>query len=292
MNVLKLSYFSRPGMELVAGTALLATFVIGGLWVFAGPSLFLSGTLSVGDFVVFMLLTQRLTGPMAQLSNIVALVRERPRIGQAHLRADGRARRIENAPNPVALDDVDGRMEYDDVTFGYEGEETVLDGADSAVESGETVALVGATGAGKSTVAKLLVRLYDVDGSEAPVRRSESRSDSDDVDDAAVRVDGHGVRDVRLSGLHESVGYTSRNTFLFDGTVAENVCYGRFDAPMEEIKAAEAHEFIRDLSEGMVMFNIFVRAMLLYERGQRLDAGGVAQSNRPVRGRSRLYWSQ
>ena len=71
MNVLKLSYFSRPGMELVAGTALLATFVIGGLWVFAGPSLFLSGTLSVGDFVVFMLLTQRLTGPMAQLSNIV-----------------------------------------------------------------------------------------------------------------------------------------------------------------------------------------------------------------------------
>ena len=71
MDVLKLSYFSWPRMELVAGTALLATFAIGGLWVFAGPSLFLSGTLSVGDFVVFMLLTQRLTGPMAQLSSIV-----------------------------------------------------------------------------------------------------------------------------------------------------------------------------------------------------------------------------
>ena len=194
------------------------------------------------------------------------------------------------------LDDVDGRIEYDDVTFGYEGEEAVLDGVDFAVESGETVALVGATGAGKSTVAKLLFRLYDIDGSEAPVRRSESRSDSDDVDDGAVRVDGHDARDVRLSDLRESVGYMSQNTFLFDGTVAENICYGRFDAPMGDLKAAakaaEAHEFIRDLSEGMVMFNIFVRATLLYERGQRLDAGGVAQSNRPVRGRSRLYWSQ
>ena len=188
------------------------------------------------------------------------------------------------------------RIEYDDVTFGYEGEETVLDGVDFAVESGETVALVGATGAGKSTVAKLLLRLYDVDGSEAPVRRSESRSDSNDVDDAAVRVDGHDARDVRLSDLREPVGYMSQNTFLLDGTVAENICYGRFDAPMEDIKAAakaaEAHEFVQDLPEGMVMFNISVRAMLLYERGQRLDAGGVAQSNRPVRGRSRLYWSQ
>ena len=75
------------------------------------------------------------------------------------------------------------RSEYDDVTFGYEGEETVLNGVDFAVESGETVALVGATGAGESTVAKLLLRLYDVDGSEAPVRRSEPHSDSDDVDD-------------------------------------------------------------------------------------------------------------
>ena len=81
------------------------------------------------------------------------------------------------------------RIEYDDVTFGYEGEETVLDGVDFAVESGETVALVSATGAGKSTVAKLLLRLYDVDGSLAPVRQSESLCDSDDVDDAAVRVD-------------------------------------------------------------------------------------------------------
>jgi len=101
--------------------------------------------------------------------------------------------------------------------------------------SGETVALVGATGAGKSTVAKLLLRLYD-------------------VDDGAVRVDGHDVRDVDVSDLRESIGYVSQETFLFDGTVAENVRDGRFDAPRADVEeaaeAAEAHEFIRDLSEG------------------------------------------
>jgi ATP-binding cassette subfamily B protein len=71
MDVLKLSYFYRPGMQLITGAALLATFVLGGLWVFSGPPLFFSGELTTGDFVVFVLLTQRLTGPMAQLSNVV-----------------------------------------------------------------------------------------------------------------------------------------------------------------------------------------------------------------------------
>jgi ATP-binding cassette subfamily B protein len=71
MDVLKLSYFYRPGMELITGAALLATFVLGGLWVFSGPPLFFSGELTTGGFVVFVLLTQRLTGPMARLSSIV-----------------------------------------------------------------------------------------------------------------------------------------------------------------------------------------------------------------------------
>ena len=93
------------------------------------------------------------------------------------------------------------------------GELNVLDGVDVEVEAGKTVALVGATGAGKSTVAKLLLRLYD-------------------VDDGAICVDGHDVRDVRLSDLRESIGYVSQDTFLFDGSVAENIRYGQFDASM------------------------------------------------------------
>ena len=234
MDVLKLSYFYRPGMELVTGTALLATFIIGGLWVFSGPPLFFSGTLTVGEFVVFMLLTQRLTGPMAQLSNIVDWYENARASGKRICGLMDVPVRIENASNPIPLEDIDGRVEYDDVTFGYEGEGVILDGVDFAVEPGETVALVGATGAGKSTVAKLLLWLYD-------------------VNEGAVRVDGHDVRDVALSDLRESIGYVSQDTFLFDGTVAENIRYGRFDAPMTDVeeaaKAAEAHGFISNLSE-------------------------------------------
>jgi len=243
MDVLKLSYFYRPGMELITGVALLATFVLGGLWVFSGPPLFFSGTLTTGDFVVFMLLTQRLTGPMAQLSSIVDWYENAKASGKRICGLMDVPVRIEDAPNAIALDDVDGRVEYDDVTFAYDGggdsdgtaTETVLDGVDVTVEPGETAAIVGPTGAGKSTVAKLLLRLYDVSG-------------------GAIRADGHDVRDVRLADLRSSIGYVSQDTFLFDGTIAENIRYGRFDADREDVvdaaEAAEAHGFIQALSEG------------------------------------------
>ncbi|AUV80667.1 multidrug ABC transporter ATP-binding protein [Salinigranum rubrum] len=250
MDVLKLSYFYRPGMELVTGAALVATFVLGGLWVLSGPPLFFSGELTTGDFVVFMLLTQQLTGPMAQLANIVDWYQNARASGKRICGLMDVPVRIEDAPNPVALDDIDGRVEYDDVTFGYDGGATVLDGVDFAVDAGETVALVGPTGAGKSTVAKLLLRLYD-------------------VTDGAVRVDGHDVREVRLSALRGSVGYVSQDTFLFDGTVAENIRYGRFDANDEAVReaaeAAEAHEFIERLSDGY--------GTRVGERGVKLSGG-------------------
>jgi len=250
MEVLKLSYFYRPGMKLITGTALLTTFVLGGLWVFSGPPLFFSGELTTGDFVVFMLLTQRLTGPMAQLSNIVDWYENAKASGKRICGLLDVPVRIENAPNPVALEGVDGWIEYDDVRFAYEGEEAVLDGVDIEVEAGETVALVGATGAGKSTVAKLLLRLYDVDG-------------------GPIRIDGHDVRDVALSDLRESIGYVSQDTFLFDGTVAENIRYGRFDASDDDVreaaKAAEAHAFIEGLSEGY--------ETRVGERGVKLSGG-------------------
>jgi ATP-binding cassette subfamily B protein len=235
MDVLKLSYFYRPGMELITGAALLVTFVLGGLWVFSGPPLFFSGELTTGDFVVFMLLTQRLTGPMAQLSSIVDWYENAKASGKRICGLMDVPVRIEDRPDAIALDDVEGRVAYDDVTFAYDDGETVLDGVDIDADPGETVAIVGPTGAGKSTVAKLLLRLYD-------------------VTDGAVRVDGHDVRDVRLADLRSAIGYVSQDTFLFDGTVAENIRYGRFDADREDVvaaaEAAEAHGFIQRLSEG------------------------------------------
>ncbi|MBX0305116.1 ABC transporter ATP-binding protein [Haloarcula salinisoli] len=269
MDVLRLSYFYRPGMELLTGAALLATFVIGGLWVFSGPPLFFSGELTTGDFVVFMLLTQRLTGPMAQLSNIVDWYENAKASGNRICGLMDVPVDITEPAEPAALGDVDGRVAFDDVSFGYDdsgvgatpeestGErrdpgdaQTVLDGVDFTAEPGDTVALVGATGAGKSTVAKLLLRLYDVDS-------------------GTISLDGHDVRDLRLSDLRGAIGYVSQDTFLFDGTVAENIRYGRFDASDEAVReaarAASAHEFIEDLADGY--------ESRVGERGVKLSGG-------------------
>jgi len=129
---------------------------------------------------------------------------------------------------------------FEDVSFGYGAgetaeDETILDDVSFTVDGGNTLALVGPTGAGKSTVMKLLMRMYD-------------------VDEGAVRVDGQDLRDVTLPSLRQAIGYVSQETFLFYGTVKENITYGTFGATDEEIveaaKAAEAHAFIQNLPEG------------------------------------------
>ncbi|MFC6723364.1 ABC transporter ATP-binding protein [Halobium palmae] len=254
MDAMKLSYFYRPGMELVTGAVLLTTFVVGGLWVFSGPPLFFSGELTVGDFVVFVLLTQQLTPPLAQMATVVDRYQNAKASGKRVCGLLDVPVRITDAENPVSLDEPDGKVEYDGVSFAYDdgevrsapesptGEhrdpedgETVLDSIDVTAESGETIAVVGPTGAGKSTVAKLLLRLYD-------------------ASDGTVRIDGHDVRDISLADLRTSVGYVSQDTFLFDGTIEENIRYGQFDADEADVvaaaEAAEAHAFVEALPDG------------------------------------------
>ena len=140
---------------------------------------------------------------------------------------------IENAPDATALDTVEGRVEYD-VSFDYD-DERVLHDVDFTAEPGDTVGLVGPTGAGKTTVLKLLLRLHD-------------------VDEGTIRLDGYDVRNMTLESLRGAIGYVGQENFLFDGTVRENIRYGKFDADdaavVEAAKRAEAHEFIANLSAG------------------------------------------
>ena len=261
MEVIKLNYVYRPGMELLAGAAFAATFVVGGVWLFSGPPLFFSGGLTVGTFVTFLLMTQRIVTPLAEVSSIVDQYENAKASSERVFGLMDVPVRITDAPDAVSLDDPDGRVEYRHVDFAYpenalaaaEGEssgERVLHDVDFVAEMSDTVALVGPTGAGKSTLLKLLLRLYEVDPGE-------------------IRVDGHDVRELTLSSLREAIGYVGQDAYLFDGTVADNVRYGNFEASDEQVReaarAAEADEFIRDLSKGY--------DTRIGERGVKLSGG-------------------
>ncbi|OLZ42015.1 multidrug ABC transporter ATP-binding protein [Natrinema saccharevitans] len=223
-----------PGLRVLAGIGFVITFLVGGLWVTQGPPGPFTGDLSTGMFVVFILYTQRFIWPMAQFGQIINMY-QRARASSARIFGlMDEPNRVGEEPDAPDLEVTEGRVEYDEVSFGYD-EETILEDIDFTVEGGETLALVGPTGAGKSTVLKLLLRMYDVDEGE-------------------IRVDGQRVQDVTLRSLRESLGYVSQDTFLFYGSVEENIKYGTFDADREAVieaaKMAEAHEFITNLPEG------------------------------------------
>ncbi|WP_254829585.1 ABC transporter ATP-binding protein [Haloglomus salinum] len=228
-----------PGLRIMAGVGFVATFLLGGVWVLTyqqtgGAPLFFTGELTSGEFVIFILLSQRFIWPMAQFGQIINMYQRAYASAARIFGLMDEPSRIAENPDADDLVVADGDVTYEDVTFGYD-DEAIVEDISFEVGGGETLALVGPTGAGKSTVLKLLLRMYD-------------------VDDGRITIDGQDLRDVTITSLRERVGYVSQDTFLFYGTVAENISYGTFDAEEEEIveaaKAAEAHEFITNLPDG------------------------------------------
>ncbi|MFP4529766.1 MAG: ABC transporter ATP-binding protein [Halodesulfurarchaeum sp.] len=224
-----------PGLRLLAGVGFVITFTVGGLWVFRGaaPGPF-TGTLEVGSFVTFILLTQQFIWPMAQFGQIINMYQRARASAERIFGLMDEPSQIPEDPDAPELEVTDGEVVFDSVSFGYE-EEGILEDLSFRAESGDTLALVGPTGAGKSTALKLLLRMYD-------------------VDEGAIRIDGQDIREVSRSSLRSHIGYVSQDTFLFYGTVMENIRYGARDATDAEIveaaKAARAHEFIENLPEG------------------------------------------
>ena len=239
-----------PSLRLLSGFGFAVTFVVGGLWVLGdgapGP---LSGDLTVGTFVVFILYTQRFIWPMAQFGQIINMYQRAYASSERVFGLMDEPDAIAESENAGKLVVDEGRVEFDDVTFGY-GDESVVEDVSLDAEGGETVAVVGPTGAGKSTLLKLLMRLYD-------------------TDDGAIRVDGQDVRGVTLPSLRRRIGYVPQETFLFYGTVRENIRYGSFDATDEEVeeaaRAAEAHDFVTNLPDGY--------DTMVGERGVKLSGG-------------------
>jgi len=225
-----------PALRVLAGVGFVITFLVGGLWVYGGEGpWFLTGTLSEGEFVVFILLSQRFIWPMAQFGQIINMYQRARASSERIFGLMDEPSRIAEDPNAEDLVVTDGDVTYDDVSFGYDEDETIVEDISFDVSGGETLALVGPTGAGKSTVLKLLLRMYD-------------------VNDGAIEIDGQDLRDVTIPSLRRHIGYVSQDTFLFYGTVEENITYGTFDADREDVveaaKMAEAHEFIQNLPDG------------------------------------------
>ncbi|WP_276251845.1 ABC transporter ATP-binding protein [Haloarcula rara] len=239
-----------PGLRLVSGLGFVVTFVLGGLIVIGQAPGFFSLELTTGGFVAFIIYTQRFVWPMAQFGQVINMYQRAYASAERVFGLMETPGRLDEATEAPPLSVSDGAVAYDDVTFGYGEDEPVLDDVSFTVDGGDTVALVGPTGAGKSTVMKLLLRMYD-------------------PDDGAVRIDGQDLRDVQITSIRRAIGYVSQETFLFYGTVRDNIAYGTFDATDEEIRqaaeAAEAHQFVRNLPDGY--------ETMVGERGVKLSGG-------------------
>ena len=200
-----------------------------------GGKLAIDGSISLGTFLAFSSYLVQLMAP-ARMFAIMLAVAQLARAGSERIFEvlDANPDVVER-PDAAELPSVVGEVAFEDVVFGYLPTEPVLDGFTLTVAPGETVALVGTSGSGKSTVSLLLPRFYDVRG-------------------GAVRIDGINVRDVTFESLRRQIGVVFEEAFLFSASVRDNIAYGRPDANDDEVvaaaQAAEAHEFILDLPDG------------------------------------------
>jgi ABC-type multidrug transport system fused ATPase/permease subunit len=218
--------------------------------LFVGGRQAIEGTLSVGDFVAFYGYVLMLTSPMRMLGIALGMAQRAVASGARVFELLDREPRLTAAPDAPALPAGGGRVELRGVTFGYDGGDPVLRDIDLDVEPGRTVAVVGPTGSGKTTLVMLIPRLYDVDA-------------------GAVLVDGVDVRSVDPASLRRQVAVVSDDAFLFTASLGENIAYAREDASDEEVLAAAERaglgELIADLPDGL--------DTLVGERGLTLSGG-------------------
>ncbi len=225
-----------PTMTMINWLGFGAVLLVGGYWILEGPPWLFTMPLTVGTLLTFMLFSQQFSGPIMQAAHLIDLYYEaRASVVRVFALQDYEIDVTED-DDAIDLTPVRGDVEVEDVTFAYdEGEGPVLRDVSFSIPAGSFVGIVGPTGAGKSTLTKLLLRFYD-------------------PDDGIVRIDGHDLREVDLRTLRHEIGLVSQEPYLFTGTIRENIAYGRPTVQDEAIeqaaKIAHAHEFIEDLEHG------------------------------------------
>lgn len=233
-----------PLIFLIANLALLAVYWVGGQQTIAG-------NLSVGRLVAFSNYMLMAFFPMLMLGMIMAMISQAGASAERVFEILDAQSEVVEKPDAIELGSIQGRVAFKDVGFRYfAGGELVLQDVSFTAEPGQTVALLGVTGSGKSTIVALIPRFYD-------------------VSDGQVTVDGHDVRDVTLESLREQIGVVLQETTLFSGTIRDNIAFGQPDAPLEDVvaaaRAAEAHDFIVDFADGY--------ETVVGERGVTLSGG-------------------
>ncbi|WP_326558314.1 ABC transporter ATP-binding protein [Micromonospora sp. NBC_01796] len=232
-----------PGSSAIGLLGLAALLFIGGRMV-------LRGELSIGELTAFVLYLNAFFQPVQQLVQLYTSYQQ-GRAAVSKLRELLQTPpSVVEAPDAAALPPVGGEIEFDDVTFGYDPTRPVLRGISLRIAAGETVACVGPTGAGKSTLAKLVTRLYDPDAGR-------------------VLIDGHDLRDVTLASLRRQIGVVPQEPFLFAGSIRDNVAFARPEATDDEVWAAVDAVGLRDLVERSPQG----LATPLHERGQSVSSG-------------------
>ena len=217
-----------PVVELVA--AIGVTMII---WY--GGNNVINGTITAGSLVAFLTYAVNISNPIKRLTRVIGNIQKALAAAQRVFMIIDMPEEIAESRDAKQLPEVSGKVEFQNVSFAYNDKGNVITDLSFSVKPGEVIAIVGPSGAGKSTIANLLPRFYDVNKGD-------------------IKIDGHSVREVTLDSLREQVSIVPQETMLFNGSVYNNILYGRLDATKEEIeaaaKAANAHDFIMQLTDG------------------------------------------
>lgn len=228
IHAMSLSFMFMPAVEVLG---VLSVCIV--LWV--GGTMVAQGTLTIGVVVAFLAYVSRFFDPIRDLGQLYTTLQAATAGGERVLELLNVSPAVQDRPGAIELPPIQGRVELKDVSFAYSAGEEVLHNINLVIEPGETVALVGPTGAGKTSIASLIGRFYEATA-------------------GAVLIDGYDVREVTRASLHRQMGFVPQDPFLFRGTIADNIRFGRPNASDDQViaaaQAANADDFIRRLPDG------------------------------------------
>ena len=226
-----LSGLMHPAMNFVGNLGYAAVALTGGI-------LATKGTITIGDIQAFIQYVKNFTQPITQMAQVTNQIQSMAAAAERVFELLEEEEEDQYAKNPVSVANIKGSVEFRKVHFGYNEDNIIINNFNAKVKPGQKIAIVGPTGAGKTTMVKLLMRFYDVNSGE-------------------ILIDGHNIKNFNRVELRDAFGMVLQDTWLFKGTIMENIRYGRLDATDEEViaaaKAAHAHHFIKTLPDGYNM---------------------------------------